>query len=522
MVGRFSWVLALVVLAVSGALMGSDRQRRLQRAVAGPGARQCRIGASGRVRAQLPGGDQRPRDRGLQPPRRRRADPGRSRRDQATARRWCPTTVGPRWRRCRWTPACPASPSTMRSRRCANRPPSGLPDDLRVEVTGGPAFGADIANSFSGANITLLAVTAAVVALLLIVTYRSPVLWLVPLAVIGFADRVAAVVGSAVAAGGRDDSGRLDLRHHQRAGIRRGHQLRAAADLALPGRVGPHARITATRCGVAVRRAGPAILASNATVVLALLTLRARLVAEHPQPRRAGRVGSGGRRGVRAAGAAAPAGACSAAAVLAVRPARSARNPLPTAVFGTASPTRWHARPARVTVGRRRGARLLCLGLLATPIGLSQTEQFRVQAESVSGYETLAAHFPSGLTDPTRVIAATGKAAPTSNRRSRPRPAWSRRTRPAQSRDGLSQWSVVLSAEPASDEAFETIDALRDSVQHVGSGRAGRRIGRTGARCGRRPPHETGSWSFRRSSPSCWWCSMCCCGRRWRHWSWSP
>ncbi len=36
----------------------------------------------------------------------------------------------------------------------------GLPDDLRAEVTGGPAFGADIANSFSGANITLLAVTA--------------------------------------------------------------------------------------------------------------------------------------------------------------------------------------------------------------------------------------------------------------------------------------------------------------------------------------------------------------------------
>ena len=45
------------------------------------------------------------------------------------------------------------------------------------------------------------------------------------------------------------------------------------------------------------------------------------------------------------------------------------------------------------------------------PIGLSQTEQFRVQAESVSGYQTLAAHFPSGLTDPTRVIAPTDRAA---------------------------------------------------------------------------------------------------------------
>src|SRR6478672_4677619 len=75
----------------------------------------------------------------------------------------------------------------------------GLPRELRAEVTGGPAFGADIANSFTGANFTLLAVTAAVVALLLIVTYRSPVLWLVPLLVIAFADRVAAVLGAWIA-----------------------------------------------------------------------------------------------------------------------------------------------------------------------------------------------------------------------------------------------------------------------------------------------------------------------------------
>ena len=74
-----------------------------------------------------------------------------------------------------------------------------LPDGLIANVTGGPAFGADIANSFAGANINLLAVTGAVVALLLIVTYRSPVLWLVPLGVIAFADRIGAVTGAAVA-----------------------------------------------------------------------------------------------------------------------------------------------------------------------------------------------------------------------------------------------------------------------------------------------------------------------------------
>lgn len=66
----------------------------------------------------------------------------------------------------------------MKELRTAAR--DGLPDGLRVNVTGGLAFGADIANSFSGANFTLLAVTVGAVALLLIATYRSPVLWLVP------------------------------------------------------------------------------------------------------------------------------------------------------------------------------------------------------------------------------------------------------------------------------------------------------------------------------------------------------
>jgi RND superfamily putative drug exporter len=36
-----------------------------------------------------------------------------------------------------------------------------------------------------------------------------------------------------------------------------------------------------------------------------------------------------------------------------------------------------------------------------------------------------------------------------------------------QSPTGLSQWSVVLDTEPASEDAFKAIDALRDSVQTV-------------------------------------------------------
>ncbi len=343
----------------------------------------------------------------------------------------------------------------------------GLPDDLRTEVTGGPAFGADIANSFSGANITLLAVTAAVVALLLIVTYRSPVLWLVPLAVIGFADRVAAVIGTAVASG-------LDMDPDgSTSGITSVLVFGAGTNYALLlisryreelGRKDSHR----DALDIAVRRAGPAILASNATVVLALLTL---LFASSPS--------------VRSLGVQAAAGLVVAAVfVLIVLP------PL-LALFGKrlfwpfiprvgAKPLTdsgvWHriaeavaSRPRRVAIVSIAGLALLCTGLLTTPVGLSQTEQFRVQAESVSGYQTLAAHFPSGLTDPTRVIAPTNRAADI-ERAITDTPGVVSAAPAGQSPAGLSQWSVVLDAEPASEEAFEIIDALRVSVHSVDPG----------------------------------------------------
>ncbi|MCS4489699.1 MMPL family transporter [Corynebacterium sp. ES2775-CONJ] len=67
-----------------------------------------------------------------------------------------------------------------------------LDPSIKAQVTGPAAIRADLANVFSGANFLLLAVTGIIVAILLIVTYRSPWLWLIPLLVIGVADRVAA------------------------------------------------------------------------------------------------------------------------------------------------------------------------------------------------------------------------------------------------------------------------------------------------------------------------------------------
>ncbi|WP_422742592.1 MMPL family transporter [Mycobacterium sp. WMMD1722] len=340
----------------------------------------------------------------------------------------------------------------------------GLPAELRSQVTGGPAFGADIANAFSGANFLLLAVTAAVVALLLIVTYRSPVLWLVPLAVIGFADRVAAVVGTAVAeAFGLSPDGST-------SGITSVLVFGAGTNYALllisryREELGRH-REHRPALAVAVRAAGPAILASNATVVLALLTL---VFASSPSTRSLGVQAASGL-------------VVAAIFVLLVLPpllglfGRTLFWPFIPRVGATPLTEGgiWHRiadavarRPARVAVVAIGALALLCTGLLSTPIGLSQTEQFRVQAESVAGYDTLAEHFPSGLTDPTRVIGSTDRAAAL-ERAITDTPGVVSAQPAGTSPDGLSQWSVVLAAAPASDEAFTTVDTLREAVHEV-------------------------------------------------------
>ena len=134
-----------------------------------------------------------------------------------------------------------------------------VPAGLVVQVTGGPAFLADIAAVFEGANVTLLAATATVVAILLLITYRSPWLWIVPL-VDGRRRRAVHAQGRRPArAAVRHRGRRVGGRHHERARLRRRDRLRAAAHRALP-RPAAHRREPLRRHalrGAAHRRADP-------------------------------------------------------------------------------------------------------------------------------------------------------------------------------------------------------------------------------------------------------------------------
>ena len=66
-------------------------------------------------------------------------------------------------------------------------------------LSGPEGFTIDISNVFAGADVTLLIVTASVVIVLLLITYRSPILWIVPLLVVGLADGLAGAMAKKAA-----------------------------------------------------------------------------------------------------------------------------------------------------------------------------------------------------------------------------------------------------------------------------------------------------------------------------------
>jgi RND superfamily putative drug exporter len=337
---------------------------------------------------------------------------------------------------------------------------AAVPD---AQVTGGAAVSRDIAKAFDGADLTLLFATAAIVAILLLITYRSPILWIVPLAVIGLADQVVAELLPWIArlVGERTDA--------SVAGIVSVLVFGAGTDYALLliSRYREELRRTGSRAEAmrrAWRAAAPAITASAGTVVLALITLLAAQITAN-----------------RTLGVAAAAGVLVALVFgLFVLPA--AVVVLPRGVFwprvphvGSADPTEtgFWARVAR-GVGRRPGVvlsmglavlALLAAGLFRLDVGLDQSEQFRTEVPSIDAQQALARHFPAGAAQPATVITDAARADDVA--------AALRRTEgvaavlpPERSTDGeLAQFNVQLTAAagtPASDRAVQELRTIPD------------------------------------------------------------
>ncbi|RFA16190.1 hypothetical protein B7R21_02040 [Subtercola boreus] len=352
-----------------------------------------------------------------------------------------------------------------------------LPEGLNAFVTGPEGFQADVAAAFQGADFRLLLVTVIVVAVLLLITYRSPWLWLVPLAVIGLADGLAGILvkqlanvfGFTIDASisgilsvlvfGAGTNYALLLIARYREELRRHESRRVAMSQALRG-------------------AGPAVLASGSTVTLSLLTL---LFAELS--------------GNRALGFACAIGIVTAMIfALLVLPAalvifgRGLFWPfVPT--FGSESPTEhgfWSKlgrgvsrRPVIVVIGSVVVLGALALGALNLSVGLSQVQQFRGNPESAQGQAVIDQAFPAGQSAQTVVITPTD-ALKSAQRIATQTPGVDAVTVGAAA-GTITQLSVTLAAEPQSDAAFQTITDLRAAYADADDGARAALVGGTDA-----------------------------------------
>jgi putative drug exporter of the RND superfamily len=109
----------------------------------------------------------------------------------------------------------------------------------------------------------------------------------------------------------------------------------------------------------------------------------------------------------------------------------------------------------------------LSAGLLTTRIGLSQTEQFRTQVESVTAQQALARHFPAGSSQPVTVISSRA-AADAVTARVRTVGGVADVGKPELSDDGqLAQVSVQLTAGAGTAAADRTVRDIRTEVAGV-------------------------------------------------------
>jgi RND superfamily putative drug exporter len=142
---------------------------------------------------------------------------------------------------------------------------------LEVKITGGAGFSADAIEVFEGINGTLLLAAVSLVIFLLILIYRSPMFFFIPLAAVIFAEILSRSIGYGVSELGVTING-------QSSSIMSVLVLGAGTDYALllVARYREELHHTVDKheaMRTALSSAGPAIFASAATVVAALLCL---------------------------------------------------------------------------------------------------------------------------------------------------------------------------------------------------------------------------------------------------------
>ena len=335
---------------------------------------------------------------------------------------------------------------------------------LVSHVTGPLGNAADNNNVFKGIAGTLLYSAVAVVIVILLFTYRSPVLWLLPVISSGVALIVAQAAIYLLAA----HAGLVV--NAQSAGILEVLVFGASTDYALliVARYREELRRHDRRhpaMAEALRRAGPAIIASAATVIVSLLTLFA---AELNSTKDLGPVLAIGV-------------AVGMFVMITLLPALLVT--FPRGIFWPYKPTYGSPEPTTRGMWARIGwsiatrARLtwittaVILGVLALGLtglkanGLTSAQSFRGHPDSVTGQSVLAEHFPAGSGEPVIVIGNPSAAAQLRSAFAATPGIAS--VSPPVVRAGYAYLEGTLTAPPDSQAAYDTIDRVRSAVHAV-------------------------------------------------------
>jgi len=338
------------------------------------------------------------------------------------------------------------------------------PAGLSAHFTGPGGFAADSSAAFSGIDGKLLYSALAVVIFILLITYRSPVLWLLPVVSAGLALTVAQAVIYLLAT-------KADLTvNAQSAGILTVLVFGAGTDYALllVARYREELRRHEDRheaMAFALHRTGPAIFASGSTVIAGMLCL---LVASMNSTKGLGPVAAVGI-------------AVGLMVMLTLLPAL-------LVIFG-----RWFFWPVRPSYGSRDhtetgiwarvGARiarapratwvvtstLLVIGALGifqlNAVGLQNKDAFYGTPDSVVGEQVLAKHFAAGSGEPVVVIAKADHATAVTTAMSGVS-GISAVAQPVVKGD-LAYLAGTLTAAPDSQAAIDTVARVRDAIHQV-------------------------------------------------------
>ncbi|MFD9699822.1 MMPL family transporter [Lentzea sp. NPDC059081] len=345
----------------------------------------------------------------------------------------------------------------------------GAPQGLTVLVTGPAAQVADLVEAFGGIDGLLLIVAGAVVALILLVVYRSPLLPVVVLVSAVFALGLASFVVYLLA---KNDVLALN---GQSQGILSILVFGAATDYALllVSRFREELRDTQDRFAAirtAWRGTVEPIAASAGTVILGVLCL---LFSDLDSNKGLGPVAAIG------IGAALLTTMTFLPATLALL-GRGAFWPF-SPKFGSPHPETKGLWGRVATFVRNQPRKIwvvttlvLLVGAAFLPqlkaSGTAQSDVFLTEVESVAGQEVLSRHFPGGTGSPTVIIAAEGRTAEVLEKSKVDGVA---DVRPSGTAEGLVRIEATLKDAPDSDAAVATVERLRAAVDGIDGTKVG-------------------------------------------------